>query len=64
MVHAYMVVIASIFSILIVACEKKDPVELMEKTRHPQNYARVSNPAAVPLEKPDLEDEYYDAPKM
>lgn len=53
-----------IASTLIVACEKREPVEPLEKTGYPQSYTKISNPASTPLEKPSLEDEYYDVPKM
>lgn len=50
--------------ILIVGCDKKDPVEPLEKTGYPHSYTKVSDPASTPLEKPNVEDEFYDAPKL
>lgn len=61
MVRYYILIIVAT---LITACEKKDPLEPGEKSKYPYHHPNHSNPALTPIEKPDLQDEYYDAPQV
>lgn len=61
MIRHYILVIVAI---LMAACEKKEPIEPLEKSGYPHNYPKHSNPAFTPIEKPNLEEEFYDAPQV
>ena len=51
-------------ALLIAACETKDSIGSVEKSNcPPHNCPKNLNPGLTPIEKPNLEEEYYEAPR-
>ncbi len=55
----------SLSCLLIVACEQRDSTDLVEKGGYPRTYPVLSPKSTMtPLEKPNVEEEFFDAEKL
>jgi hypothetical protein len=55
----------SLCCLLIAACEQRDSTDLVEKGGYPRSYPVLSPKSTnTPLEKPNVEDEYFEAEKL
>ncbi|MBX9805244.1 MAG: hypothetical protein K2Y18_05780 [Alphaproteobacteria bacterium] len=50
--------------VVVVACAHRDTIEPVKKIRYPNSYTNIASPPAVSLEKPNMDEEFYDVPKV
>lgn len=62
MIHYYIFMILCVF---LAGCDKRDTGDLVEKRGYPRNYPELSSKSTPPpLEKPDIEGEFFEAEKL
>ena len=50
--------------VCLVACDKPDTIDMVEKGGYPRTYPEPSShPASTPIEKPNVEEEFFETDK-